>query len=107
MAMQRLPGFVLVLALLGLVTHSELVLTQTPDGAAMMALAAKDAFQKLKVEVDKNHDGKLSKTEFWVIYKDKEKAEKNFKTWDLNQDGFIMEEEYVKAVANIAKPRKK
>jgi hypothetical protein len=40
-------------------------------------------------------DGKFSKTEFFAIYKDKDKAEKNFKTWDLNKDGFITEEEYI------------
>jgi Ca2+-binding EF-hand superfamily protein len=102
--MRRLPVFVVLLALLGFIAHSGLGQAQMPDRAAMMASAAKSAFQKLQTEVDKNHDGKLSKTEFFAIYKDKDKAEKNFKAWDLNQDGFITEEEYIKAVVNIGKP---
>jgi Ca2+-binding EF-hand superfamily protein len=103
--MKRLPAFVVLSALLGFITHTGLALAQGPDRAAMMASAAKSAFQKLKAEVDKDKDGKLSRAEFFAAWKDKEKAEKNYKAWDLNQDGYITEEEYVKAVANIAKPR--
>ena len=72
----------------------------------MMASAAKAAFKELQTKIDKNQDGKLSKVEFFAVYKDKDKAEKNFRAWDLNEDGFITEEEYVKAAVNISKQRK-
>jgi hypothetical protein len=32
-------------------------------------------------------------SQYQPIYKDKDKAEENFKMWDLNQDEFITEEE--------------
>ena len=104
--MKRLTVVVTLLALLGFMTQAGFVLAQSPEAAAKMASAAKEAYKKLLAEVDKNHDGKISKAEHQPIYKDKDKAEENFKMWDLNQDGFIAEEEYVKAVTNMRRSRK-
>jgi len=72
-----------------------------------MKKAARNAFREILKNCDKNRDGKLSKAEFMTIWKDKNTGEKNWKTWDTNKDGYITEEEYVNAVANIQKPRKK
>ena len=105
--MRRFPAFVVISALSAFIVHSGSVLAQRPDRDAIMASAAKSAFQKIKTEVDKNKDGKLSKAEFFAIYRDKRIAEKNYTTWDLNKDGFITEEEYVKAVVNIGNRRKR
>lgn len=71
-----------------------------------MKKAARNAFKEILKNSDKNKDGKLSKAEFMTIWKDKNTGEKNWKTWDTNRDGYITEEEYVNAVANIQKPRK-
>jgi len=49
-------------------------------------------------ETDKNNDGKISKVEFFAIWKDKKIAEEKYKVWDLNKDGYITEEEYVKSM---------
>jgi hypothetical protein len=69
--------------------------------------AARNAFKEILKYSDKNKDGKLSKAEFMTIWRDKNTGEKNWKTWDTNKDGYVTEEEYVNAVANIQKPRKK
>jgi len=66
-----------------------------------MKKAAQKAYKGLLKELDKNHDGKLSKAEFMLTWKDKKYGEKNYKQWDTNKDGFITEEEYVNAVMNI------
>ena len=71
-----------------------------------MKKAASNAFKEILKSSDKNKDGKLSKAEFMTIWRDKNTGEKNWKTWDTNKDGYITEEEYVNAVANIQKPRK-
>ena len=71
-----------------------------------MKKAARNAFKEILKNSDKNKDGKLSKAEFMTIWKDKNTGDKNWKTWDTNKDGYITEEEYVNAVANIQKPRK-
>lgn len=68
---------------------------------------AKKAYQDLLKELDKNHDGKISKSEYMTMWKDKNAGEKNWKMWDTNKDGYILEEEYVNAVASIQKSRKK
>jgi Ca2+-binding EF-hand superfamily protein len=104
--MRRFHAVVASLTLLALIAGSAFVLAQMPDRDAMMASAAKKAFQKILAEADKNHDGKISKEEFMPLYKDPAKAEKNYKAWDLNQDGFITEEEYIKAAVSMAQPRK-
>ena len=72
-----------------------------------MKKAARNAFKEILKNSDKNRDGKLSKAEFMTIWKDKNTGEKNWKTWDTNRDGYVTEEEYVNAVGNIQKPRKK
>jgi predicted small secreted protein len=71
-----------------------------------MKKAAQNAFKEILKSSDKNKDGKLSKAEFMTIWKDKNTGEKNWKTWDTNKDGYVTEEEYVNAVANIQKQSK-
>ena len=71
-----------------------------------MKKAARNAFKEILKNTDKNKDGKLSKAEFMTIWRDKNTGEKNWKTWDTNKDGYVTEEEYVNAVANIQKSSK-
>ncbi len=76
------------------------------DPAKTMEKAARDAYKLLLKETDKNQDGKISKTEFYAIWKDPKVAEEKYKAWDVNKDGFITEEEYVKVVLDIGKKKK-
>jgi len=69
-----------------------------------MKKAAQNAFKEILKSSDKNKDGKLSKAEFMTLWKDKNTGEKNWKTWDTNKDGYVTEEEYVKAVGNMQTP---
>ena len=62
-------------------------------------------YKDLLKEIDKNKDGKMSKDEFYAIWKDKKVAEKNYKAWDTNKDGYIVEDEYVKAVMDMGKKK--
>jgi hypothetical protein len=78
-----------------------------PIAAQIPESAIKDAYKKLLTEVDKNRDGKISKAEHNMLWKDPAKAESNWKIWDLNKDGFVTEDEYVKAIRNMARPSKK
>jgi Ca2+-binding EF-hand superfamily protein len=68
---------------------------------------AREAYTMLLKETDKNKDGKISKTEFFAIWKDKKTAEEKYKAWDVDNDGFITEEEYVKVVMDMGKKKKK
>ncbi|MCX6243169.1 MAG: hypothetical protein NTU98_00560 [Bacteroidetes bacterium] len=68
---------------------------------------AREAYKMLLKETDKNKDGKISKTEFFAIWKDKKSAEEKYKPWDVNNDGFITEDEYVKVAMNAGKKKKK
>ena len=79
---------------------------QNPDVNKAMEKAAKQAWQDLLKETDKNKDGKISKTEFFAILKDKKTAEEKYTFWDTNKDGYITEAEYVKAVQNIRTKKK-
>jgi Ca2+-binding EF-hand superfamily protein len=63
-------------------------------------------YKSLLKETDKDKDGKLSKTEFYAIWKDQKVAEHNYKAWDTNKDGFITEDEYVKAAMDMGKKKK-
>ena len=72
-----------------------------------MEKAARNAYKLLLKETDKNNDGKISKTEFFAIWKDKKVAEEKWTFWDTSRDGFITEDEYVKAVMDIGKKKKK
>ena len=99
--MKRITAIYLVLGLLVFMATARLVSAQSQK----METAARAAFKTLLAETDKNHDGKISRVENSAIWKDKDKGEKNFKTWDLNKDGYITEEEYVKAVGNITRKR--
>ncbi len=63
-------------------------------------------YKKLLVEVDKNKDSKISKSEHMMIWKDKKKREENFKQFDRNGDGYITEAEYVKTTAEFGKGKR-
>ena len=77
------------------------------DPSKKMEQAARNAYKELLKETDKNTDGKISKAEFYAIWQDKKVAEEKYKFWDVNKDGYITEEEYVKAVVDISKKKKK
>jgi Ca2+-binding EF-hand superfamily protein len=64
---------------------------------------AREAFKSVLQQTDKNKDGKISLEEYCTIWKDKSSAEKKFKTWDVNGDGYITEEEYVKVIVEMGK----
>jgi len=74
-------------------------------GQKEMEKNVRQAYKDLLKETDKDKDGKISKTEFYAIWKDKKIADKNYKAWDTNQDGYITEDEYVKAVMDIGKKK--
>ncbi|MEN6475574.1 MAG: EF-hand domain-containing protein [Syntrophaceae bacterium] len=57
---------------------------------------ARNAFKMILSGADANKDGKLTVNECMGIYKDKNMATKNCTFWDVNKDGFITEDEYVK-----------
>ena len=71
-----------------------------------MEKVSKEMFKKLLLEVGKNKDGKISKSEHMPIWKDKKKGEQNFKQFDRNGDGFITEAEYVKTTTEFSKEKK-
>lgn len=71
-----------------------------------MEKAARQAYKDLLRETDKNNDGKISKTEFYTLWKDQKVAEKKYLAWDTDKDGFITEEEYVKAILDLEKKKK-
>ena len=66
----------------------------------------RQVYKNLLKETDKDKDGKLSKTEFYAIWKDQKAAEKNYKAWDTDKDGYITEDEYVKAAMDMGKKKK-
>ena len=70
-----------------------------------MEKASRNAYKTLLKETDKNKDGKISKTEFFAVWKDRKVAEEKWTFWDTNKDGYITEEEYVKAVLSIGKKK--
>jgi len=57
---------------------------------------ARNAFKMILSGADANKDGKLTVNECMGIYKDKNMATKNCTFWDVNKDGVITEDEYVK-----------
>jgi hypothetical protein len=65
----------------------------------------RQAYRMILAQADANKDEKLSVTECMAIYKDKSTAEKNCMFWDVDQDGIITEDEYVKQALNIAKKK--
>ena len=79
---------------------------QDPNVTKQMEKAAKQAYQDLLNETDKDKDGKISKTEFFAIWKDKKTAEEKYISWDMNKDGYITETEYVKTVKDIRTKKK-
>ena len=65
----------------------------------------RQAYRMILSQADANQDGKLSAAECMAIYKDKSTAEKNCTFWDVDKDGIITEDEYVKQALNIGKKK--
>lgn len=65
----------------------------------------RQAFQMILSQADANRDGKLSANECMAIYTDKKMAEKNCTFWDVNKDGTITEDEYVKQASSFGRGR--
>jgi Ca2+-binding EF-hand superfamily protein len=94
----RFAALLVALATLGLLSNTVAVVAQTrPD----METAAKNAYKALLEELDKDHDGMLSKAEFMAAWKDPVVGEQKYQLWDTNQDGYITEAEYVAEVNKI------
>ncbi|MFZ1289289.1 MAG: EF-hand domain-containing protein [Melioribacteraceae bacterium] len=72
-----------------------LLIFNTNSNCQDMKKLAKKAYQDLLKELDKNKDGKISKSEFMKAWKDKNVGEKNFSQFNQNKDSFITEEEYI------------
>lgn len=89
------------------IIFTQIAQAQDPDVTKQMEKAARQAYKDLLKETDKNNDGKISKAEFYAIWKDKKVAGEKYIVWDLNKDGYITEEEYVKAVRDITTKKKK
>jgi Ca2+-binding EF-hand superfamily protein len=67
---------------------------------------ARNAFKMILSQADTNGDGKLSMDECMGIYKDKDMAKKNCTFWDVNKDGIITEDEYVKQAMSMGSKKK-
>jgi hypothetical protein len=65
----------------------------------------RDAYKMVHSQGDTNKDGKLSVTECMALYKDKSIAERNCTFWDMDKDGVISEDEYVRQVMSIGKKK--
>jgi len=63
----------------------------------------RQAYKMILSQADANNDGKLSVAECMAGYKDKSMAEKNCTFWDVDKDGIITEDEYVKQGLNVGK----
>ncbi|MDD4554243.1 MAG: EF-hand domain-containing protein [Bacteroidales bacterium] len=82
------------------------VFAQDAEIRKAMEKAARQAYKDMLRDTDKNNDGKISKTEFYTLWKDQKVAEKKYLAWDTNKDGFITEEEYVKVILDLEKKKK-
>lgn len=65
----------------------------------------RSAYKMLLQETDTNKDGRIAISECQAIYKDPAIADKNCKFWDANNDGLIIEDEYVGQVMSIGKKK--
>jgi len=67
----------------------------TPLPAAGQNLLSSPEMEKTFQLLDQNQDGKLTKEEYGVIWKDPQIAERNFQALDTNKDGVITREEFL------------
>jgi len=67
----------------------------TPLPAAGQSPLLSQELEKTFQLLDKNQDGKLTKEEYGVIWKDPQIAERNFQALDTNKDGVITREEFL------------
>jgi hypothetical protein len=63
----------------------------------------REAYKMILQQADSNKDGKFSVAECMTIYKDKSMAEKNCTFWDVDKDGLITEDEYVKQGSSMGR----
>jgi hypothetical protein len=89
---------VILLMVMGLITP---MYAQGPQEAN-----TRNAFKIILSHADANKDGKLSKDECMVIYKDKNMARKNCTFWDADKDSFVTEDEYVKQMMSLGSKNK-
>jgi hypothetical protein len=82
-------------------------LISTVNAAGPPEANIRNAYKMILSHADANKDGKLSAAECMAIYKDKNLAKKNCTFWDINQDGVITEEEYVKQGSNMGGKKKR
>jgi len=65
----------------------------------------RQAYQMILSQADTNKDGKLSAAECRAMWKDKATAEKNCGFWDVDKDGVITEDEYVKQGSSFGRKK--
>lgn len=65
----------------------------------------RSAYKLILTEADTNKDGKLSVSECKAGYKDPAMAEKNCKFWDADNDGIIIENEYIRQGMSFGKKK--
>ena len=65
----------------------------------------REAYKLILSQLDVNKDGKLSVAECMAIYKSKSTGEKNCTSWDVDKDGIITEDEYVKQGSSLGKKK--
>jgi Ca2+-binding EF-hand superfamily protein len=87
---------------IALMVSSSMVFAQDQNN---LEQRVREAFKSILQQTDKNKDGKISLDEYCAIWKDKNSAEKKFKTWDVNKDGYLTEEEYVKVIMDMGKKK--
>jgi len=56
---------------------------------------ARGDMQSIFTSMDKNQDGKISKTEFGAIWRDQATADQNFTFFDKNHDDVITSDEFI------------
>lgn len=85
----------IVLLLIAFVVLFPLSYARSQDGNAEVK-KARDEFQTLLKQTNQNNDEKISREEFLAKFKDNKIGEKKFEDLDVNKDGYISEDEYVK-----------
>ena len=95
----------------GIVVSAVLLITvgmvSTGNTAGPSAENFSKAYKLILSQADANKDGRLSVDECKTGYKDKAMAEKNCTFWDVDKDGVITEDEYVKQAASFGNKKQR
>jgi hypothetical protein len=89
---------------LGVATAAMGAAVGADDREQVMERAAKNGWVMVVAACDKDGNGDLSLAEFTVIQKNKAQAAEKFTVMDVNQDGTLVEEEYVAWVKSSVHP---